>query len=105
MIVHQKNPDRNHYRVGPRHAGYQRARFGEFRVSAFYQFISVLMTQSLQSHQNSDFNANISAPVPEHLKRRVMVSYADLDAPAWSPEKPKKLDYGFGKEDAAMEVV
>lgn len=55
---------------------------------------------------SSDFNAHVSAaPVPEHLKRRTVISYADLDAPAWSPPKPKKLDYGFGKESSAMEVA
>jgi hypothetical protein len=50
-------------------------------------------------HRN-EFNADVSAPVPDHLKRRQVVSYADLDAPAWSPAKPKKIDYGFGKEDS-----
>lgn len=69
-----RGSDRNHYRGGSRYGGYPR-RFGDSR--------------------NNDFNANVSAPVPEHLKRRAMISYADLDAPAWSPEKPKKLDYGF----------
>ncbi|XXQ33880.1 C2H2-type domain-containing protein [Plasmodiophora brassicae] len=46
-----------------------------------------------------------AAPVPDHLKRRRMVSYADLDAPVWSPPKEKKLDYGFGGDNGDGDAI
>lgn len=87
----QNHPVRG-IRRGPSHyGGYQG---GHASRSMYYQGRRGY-PDSMRNHAPE---AHVSVgPIPAHLKKRSIISYSDLDAPVWSPPKPSKMDYGFGK--------